>query len=137
MTAIIIIIMCGIVGYLGTDKQAIKAVLDGIQLLQNRGYDSAGVSFIVEGELSTTKCASKNTYSAIDTLQNILLYDNIETTLSIGHTRWATHGAKTDVNAHPHHDSKNRIALVHNGIIENFQQIKRVIHLGLRPIPKL
>ena len=126
MTAIIIIIiiMCGIVGYLGMDKQAIKAVLNGIQLLQNRGYDSAGVSQIIEGELSTTKCASTHTYSAIDNLQNILLYDNIETTLSIGHTRWATHGAKTDVNAHPHHDSKNRIALVHNGIIENFQQIK-------------
>jgi glucosamine--fructose-6-phosphate aminotransferase (isomerizing) len=116
--------MCGIIGYLGTDKEAIKAVLNGIQLLQNRGYDSAGVSQIIEGELRTTKCASTHTYSAIDNLQNILLYDNPETSLSIGHTRWATHGPKTDVNAHPHHDSKNQIALVHNGIIENFQQIK-------------
>jgi glucosamine--fructose-6-phosphate aminotransferase (isomerizing) len=116
--------MCGIVGYLGPDQEAIQAVLDGIQLLQNRGYDSVGISSIHCGELQTIKHASTATNNAIDIIQNIILSDKPKSSLSIGHTRWATHGAKTDTNAHPHHDTKNRIAIVHNGIIENFSSLK-------------
>jgi glucosamine--fructose-6-phosphate aminotransferase (isomerizing) len=118
------IIMCGIVGYLGTESDANQAVLHGIHLLQNRGYDSAGISSIIDGELRTIKRASTDSQHAIDILNNIFLYDNPQSTLSIGHTRWATHGSKTDMNAHPHHDRDDRLALVHNGIIENFQEIK-------------
>ena len=115
--------MCGITGYLGNEN-ASKFVLEGLTLLQNRGYDSVGISMIPnDGSLKTIKYASTNTYNSIE-----LLKENVSPTMfsnvSIGHTRWATHGSKTDINAHPHHDNKNRISLVHNGIIENFQELK-------------
>jgi glucosamine--fructose-6-phosphate aminotransferase (isomerizing) len=114
--------MCGIVGYLGTTKEAIDAVLDGLTILQNRGYDSVGLSTIVENKIQTNKHASTTTNNAIKLLRTTV--KPTRSTIAIGHTRWATHGSKTDVNAHPHHDSRNRIAIVHNGIIENFQEIK-------------
>jgi len=117
--------MCGIVGYLGNDK-SIPIVIEGLTLLQNRGYDSVGISSIVEKEnkLHTIKYASTNTYNSIELLKDNMKEQIEESNLSIGHTRWATHGAKTDINAHPHHDNMNRIALVHNGIIENFSSLK-------------
>jgi len=118
--------MCGIVGYLGIDNST-RIVLEGLTLLQNRGYDSVGISSIYKmnnNTLQTVKFASTNTYNSIDLLKNALQIEE-HTTISIGHTRWATHGGKTDINAHPHHDNKNRIALVHNGIIENFHELKR------------
>lgn len=114
--------MCGIVGYLGTDTEATTAVLAGLDLLQNRGYDSCGISFLEAGEICTRKFASTNTNNAL-----ARLHESVSPSAShvaIGHTRWATHGSKTDVNAHPHHDSQNRITLVHNGIIENFFELK-------------
>jgi glucosamine--fructose-6-phosphate aminotransferase (isomerizing) len=114
--------MCGIVGYLGNEKST-TFVIDGLTLLQNRGYDSVGISSIIENQIQTIKYASTNTYNSIELLKdkiNILQ----ESHISIGHTRWATHGAKTDINAHPHHDNQSRISLVHNGIIENFHTLK-------------
>jgi len=121
--------MCGIVGYMGYEDSE-KIIIEGLTLLQNRGYDSVGVSSIKENKLDTIKYASTNTYNSIDLLKHEM--DNrkndmqkIQCKISIGHTRWATHGGKTNINAHPHHDNKEQIALVHNGIIENFQEIKK------------
>ena len=115
--------MCGIVGYLGNDKHT-EYILSGLRLLQNRGYDSVGISCISNGELHTTKFASKTTCDALDQLEETVNRQNIKSNCAIGHTRWATHGGKTDINAHPHHDNKNKIALAHNGIIENFTELK-------------
>ena len=114
--------MCGIVGYLGNEKST-NFVIEGLTLLQNRGYDSVGISSIIDNKLQTIKYASTNTYNSIELLKEKINIDE-NTHISIGHTRWATHGAKTDINAHPHHDNKNRIAVVHNGIIENFNTLK-------------
>jgi glucosamine--fructose-6-phosphate aminotransferase (isomerizing) len=115
--------MCGIVGYLGNDKHN-EYILSGLRLLQNRGYDSVGISCISNGELHTTKFASKTTCDALDQLEETVNLQNVKSKCAIGHTRWATHGGKTDINAHPHHDNKNKIALAHNGIIENFTELK-------------
>ena len=114
--------MCGIVGYLGT-SEAVEAVLAGLDLLQNRGYDSVGVSIIESNNVRTIKCASTTTNNALEVLKNRLTPPPISNA-AIGHTRWATHGGKTHSNAHPHHDEKDRLTLVHNGIIENFAEIK-------------
>lgn len=120
--------MCGIIGYLGNENST-QFVVEGLTLLQNRGYDSVGISSIANNELQTTKFASTNTHNSIDLLKN-QIESQLKTSpspnpnISIGHTRWATHGSKTDLNAHPHHDNKNRISLVHNGIIENFHELK-------------
>jgi len=115
--------MCGIVGYLGNEEHK-EYRLSGLRLLQNRGYDSVGISCITNGELHTTKFASKTTCDALDQLEETVNRQNIKSNCAIGHTRWATHGGKTDINAHPHHDNKNKIALAHNGIIENFTELK-------------
>ena len=135
--------MCGIVGYISKpiiydpsiDKNnqsihCINAILEGLTLLQNRGYDSAGISYISNGLMETVKFASTNTHNSLDKLTetiqpkiiNLSIIQSIH--LGIGHTRWATHGAKTDQNAHPHSDNKSRISLVHNGIIENYSDLK-------------
>jgi glutamine---fructose-6-phosphate transaminase (isomerizing) len=116
--------MCGIVGYLGASCFT-DYILSGLTLLQNRGYDSVGVSYISDNVIKTIKFASTNTYDSLETLKTEVL-SNISDTprVAIGHTRWATHGAKTDINAHPHHDGLNRISLVHNGIIENYHELK-------------
>jgi len=121
--------MCGIIGYLGNDK-AISIVIEGLTLLQNRGYDSVGISTIINNKpkLHTIKYASTNTYNSIELLKEKIAEqkkENQEPYISIGHTRWATHGSKTDINAHPHHDNKDRISIVHNGIIENFCSLKK------------
>lgn len=122
--------MCGIIGYLGNEI-FIPFVLSGLKLLQNRGYDSVGISCIQNGELCTKKYASNFTFDSLEKLEESVSNCAIESNCGIGHTRWATHGGKTDVNAHPHHDNKNRIALVHNGIIENFDEIKdRLLEKG-------
>lgn len=120
--------MCGIIGYLGQEN-GITKIIDGLKILQNRGYDSAGISCIdprgIEYALNQPlvyKFASTNTNNSISKIE-----ETFSETFSknvIGHTRWATHGGKTDANAHPHMDNRRRISLVHNGIIENYQELK-------------
>jgi glutamine---fructose-6-phosphate transaminase (isomerizing) len=110
--------MCGIVGYVGPDR-ALPIVLEGLRRLEYRGYDSAGVAVLSDG-LSVVKRAGKLAAleSALD--EGGELAGNV----AMGHTRWATHGAPTDRNAHPHQDCHGRIAVIHNGIIENFQTLR-------------
>ena len=118
--------MCGIVGFIGP-TQSFKNILNGLYQLQNRGYDSAGIAiFDSDNNIKTHKYASTSQVSALETLGKFS--ETYETTTNgIGHTRWATHGAKTDENSHPHGSNDNMFTLVHNGIIENYQEIKRFL----------
>ncbi|MDA8368854.1 MAG: glutamine--fructose-6-phosphate transaminase (isomerizing) [Nocardiopsaceae bacterium] len=111
--------MCGIVGYVGP-QPALEVVVDGLTRLEYRGYDSAGIAVLSHGRLETEKRAGKlaNLREALEQVPRTA--DGI----GIGHTRWATHGAPTDVNAHPHVDNDNRVAVIHNGIIENFVALR-------------
>ncbi|MGI8676842.1 MAG: glutamine--fructose-6-phosphate transaminase (isomerizing) [Nocardioidaceae bacterium] len=111
--------MCGIVGYVGA-KQAQDVVVEGLRRLEYRGYDSAGVALVADGRVQVAKRAGK-----LANLDKILAEKPLPASqLGIGHTRWATHGAPTDRNAHPHTDCSGRIAVVHNGIIENFATLR-------------
>ncbi len=109
--------MCGIVGYTGP-KKATEILLDGLKRLEYRGYDSAGIAVQNEDQLVVHKRIGK-----IQDLRTIVR-DTTTGTCGIGHTRWATHGGVTDINAHPHTDTSGKIAIVHNGIIENYQPLK-------------
>jgi len=110
--------MCGIVGYIGP-RAAVDVVVDGLSRLEYRGYDSGGVAVIEKGSLVVKKKAGK-----LRVLQGILAEDTWTGNVSIGHTRWATHGRPTDANAHPHMDCTGKFAIVHNGIIENYLDIR-------------
>jgi glucosamine--fructose-6-phosphate aminotransferase (isomerizing) len=122
--------MCGIVGYLGNADYK-EYILSGLKLLQNRGYDSVGICSNYKNSLQITKYASINTHDSLKKLEDSINELQNNSSCAIGHTRWATHGGKTDINAHPHSDNKQRIAIVHNGIIENFQEIKmKLINKG-------
>jgi glucosamine--fructose-6-phosphate aminotransferase (isomerizing) len=112
--------MCGIIGYLGNEPFS-KTVINGLWLLINRGYDSVGITTIIDNSLNTIKYANDESMKSLENKINEFTYN---TTIGIGHTRWATHGAKTTLNAHPHHDNRSRISLVHNGIIENYAELK-------------
>ncbi|WP_080793912.1 glutamine--fructose-6-phosphate transaminase (isomerizing) [Corynebacterium pacaense] len=117
--------MCGIVGYIGQagesrDYFALNVVLEGLRRLEYRGYDSAGVAVLTDGEISFRKKAGK-VASLEQEIERAPLPDAI---LGIGHTRWATHGGPTDANAHPHVVDNGRLAVVHNGIIENFSELR-------------
>ncbi|CRG97265.1 glutamine--fructose-6-phosphate aminotransferase [isomerizing], putative [Plasmodium gallinaceum] len=115
---------CGIMGYLG-NRDASKILIEGIEILQNRGYDSCGMSTISSNNvLKTTKFSSTSTSDAIDKLKCNYMTNHVNDNIGIAHTRWATHGSKTDENAHPHTDYGERISLVHNGIIENYRELK-------------
>jgi glucosamine--fructose-6-phosphate aminotransferase (isomerizing) len=114
--------MCGITGFLGSEN-AFYYLITSLLLLQNRGYDSAGICTIEGEDLVVSKYASRDDENAIQLLQKEKSKHNTGT-IGIGHTRWATHGAKTDTNAHPHLDSKRNFAVVHNGIIENYNEIR-------------
>lgn len=111
--------MCGIIGYIGF-KQSLPILMEGLRRLEYRGYDSTGVALIENGKIIVSKKAGK-----VSELQSELKNYSSPSTIGIGHTRWATHGAPTDVNAHPHKDQNGTIALIHNGIIENYQTIKK------------
>src|SRR3990170_8129139 len=113
--------MCGIVGYVGP-RQALPVVIDGLRRLEYRGYDSAGVA-LVDGTSSTAHTAKRA--GKLGNLDKLLAEEPMpEAVTGIGHTRWATHGAPNDVNAHPHLGFGRRVALVHNGIIENFAELR-------------
>ena len=110
--------MCGIVGYVGT-QQARDVVVNGLRRLEYRGYDSAGVAVVADGQIASDKRAGK-----LVNLEEALEESPLPpSTTGIGHTRWATHGPPTDANAHPHLGNAKRVALVHNGIIENFAEL--------------
>ena len=110
--------MCGIVGYVGR-AHATPILLDGLRRLEYRGYDSAGLAIIDGGQLDTRKCAGR-----IATLEKLVKKQPVSGSLGISHTRWATHGKVNDENAHPHFDASGKLALVHNGVIENYQALK-------------
>ncbi|WP_030671730.1 glutamine--fructose-6-phosphate transaminase (isomerizing) [Streptomyces cellulosae] len=111
--------MCGIVGYVGS-QSALDVVMAGLKRLEYRGYDSAGVAVLADGGLAAAKKAGK-----LANLEKELADRPLPTgTTGIGHTRWATHGAPTDANAHPHLDNAGRVSVVHNGIIENFAALR-------------
>src|SRR3954467_1936127 len=109
--------MCGIVGYLGK-KNALGPVISGLKALEYRGYDSAGVAYLDGGQCTVIKQVGR-----VEELEKEL--PKTKTGLAIGHTRWATHGAPTITNAHPHYNQDKTICVVHNGIIENFAAIKK------------
>lgn len=110
--------MCGIVGYVGNGS-AREIIIDGLKKLEYRGYDSSGIAFDAGGKIEIRKCQGR-----ISNLEAILSKETIDAHTGIGHTRWATHGAPSDVNAHPHANSDGSIAIVHNGILENYIEIK-------------
>jgi glucosamine--fructose-6-phosphate aminotransferase (isomerizing) len=109
--------VCGIVGYIGR-RDAVPVLLEGLRSLEYRGYDSAGLAVIYRNKLQVTKTAGR-----VQDLRD-RVSDRTKATIGIGHTRWATHGEPNDINAHPHTDTDGRIAVVHNGIIENAEQLR-------------
>lgn len=112
--------MCGIVGYIGY-REAFPIVIKGLKRLEYRGYDSAGVMLYNGKELSV--CKTKGKVSDLETL--CLNHDNSNVKLAMGHTRWATHGVPNDVNSHPHLSNSGELAIIHNGIIENYEPLKQ------------
>jgi glutamine---fructose-6-phosphate transaminase (isomerizing) len=111
--------MCGIIGYIG-HRQVVPLIIEGLRKLEYRGYDSAGIAVVNNGELSIRRSAGK-----LGNLETALAADPLSGEYGLGHTRWATHGRPTEENAHPHRDCKGRIVVVHNGIIENYIELKR------------
>lgn len=110
--------MCGIVGYVGSDS-AKEKIINGLKSLEYRGYDSAGIALDINGKIEVRKQVG-----GISNLEKIIDDDSFDSGVGIGHTRWATHGAPSTVNAHPHINMDGSIAVVHNGIIENYTEIK-------------
>ncbi|MEK6572190.1 MAG: glutamine--fructose-6-phosphate transaminase (isomerizing) [Bacteroidota bacterium] len=115
--------MCGIVGYIG-NNDAVPILISGLKRLEYRGYDSAGIAVVSENKLSIWKYAGK-----VSHLERVLRHNGAGATIGIGHTRWATHGEPSDLNAHPHTDCTGNIALIHNGIIENYAALKKKLEL--------
>ncbi|MBX3008102.1 MAG: glutamine--fructose-6-phosphate transaminase (isomerizing) [Melioribacteraceae bacterium] len=110
--------MCGIVGYIG-DKNSIPIIIEGLKRLEYRGYDSAGIGFI-----NHTECRVVKTKGKVSDLEKLISPLKINSSIGIGHTRWATHGEPNDVNAHPHSNNEGTLFLIHNGIIENYLSLK-------------
>ncbi len=110
--------MCGIIGYVGSGE-TVSIILDGLEKLEYRGYDSCGIATIQNGRIKTRK-----TVGRLATLRKMLAVNGKRSTAGIGHTRWATHGRPSERNAHPHLDCNQRLAVVHNGIIENYQELR-------------
>lgn len=110
--------MCGIVGYLG-EKDAVEVLVSGLSKLEYRGYDSAGIAILEDGKINIVK-----TKGRLKNLSEKLKTDTAFGHIGIGHTRWATHGEPSDINSHPHNSTNDRISVVHNGIIENYVELK-------------
>ena len=113
--------MCGIVGYVGNNAPQ-GIVIEGLKKLEYRGYDSAGIAVVSDGEIELRKHVG-----AIVNLEKLIGKENLGGHVGIGHTRWATHGAPSDVNSHPHMSADNRVALVHNGTIENYVELRTAL----------
>ena len=113
--------MCGIIGYIG-DRDSVPVLLKGLRRLEYRGYDSAGIALLQDNKIAHLKKAGK-----VSGLQSLVDDSPLKGNCGIAHTRWATHGEPNDINAHPHLDQTGNIALVHNGIIENFETLKKVL----------
>jgi glucosamine--fructose-6-phosphate aminotransferase (isomerizing) len=113
--------MCGIIGYIGR-KQVLPVLIEGLRRLEYRGYDSAGVAVVRNGSIELRRSAGK-----LSKLEEVIANDPLEGDYGIGHTRWATHGRPTEENAHPHRDCTGRIVVVHNGIIENYLELKQLL----------
>src|SRR5512138_420786 len=111
--------MCGIIGYIG-EKQVLPILIDGLRRLEYRGYDSAGVAVVRDGSIELRRSAGK-----LARLEEAIADNPVDGDYGIGHTRWATHGRPTEENAHPHRDCTGRIVVVHNGIIENYLEMKK------------
>ena len=111
--------MCGIVGYVGP-RSLVPTLVEGLRKLEYRGYDSAGIAVVRNGNLAIRRSAGK-----LSRLEEVLARDPLAGDFGVGHTRWATHGRPTEENAHPHRDCRGRIVVVHNGIIENYLQLKQ------------
>lgn len=128
--------MCGIIGYVG-NQEAWPIILEGLQRLECRGYDSAGIAVMgPDSKLEFRKTVGK-VKGLLDNLQMGVPRGSV----GLGHTRWATHGAPSHANAHPHTECHQRVAVVHNGIVENFLELKRDLQgratpFPLRPIPR-
>ena len=110
--------MCGIIGYIGP-RPVVPLLLEGLRRLEYRGYDSAGIAVVRDGRIELRRSAGK-----LSRLEDAIRAEPIEGTFGLGHTRWATHGRPTEENAHPHRDCTGRIVVVHNGIIENYLELK-------------
>jgi glutamine---fructose-6-phosphate transaminase (isomerizing) len=115
--------MCGIVGYIGY-KDSIPILIEGLRRLEYRGYDSAGIATVIKGGMQVYKKAGK-----VAELASHVQESGISSMMGIGHTRWATHGEPNDVNAHPHYDCTQTISVIHNGIIENYNTLKKKLEL--------
>ncbi|MER3445410.1 MAG: glutamine--fructose-6-phosphate transaminase (isomerizing) [Candidatus Dadabacteria bacterium] len=113
--------MCGIVGYIG-EQMAVPILVDGLRKLEYRGYDSAGIAFYEDGQIILKRAVGK-----LSNLENVLNGRVYTSHVGIGHTRWATHGKPCEINAHPHGDCQGKIMVVHNGIIENYLSLKRML----------
>src|SRR3990172_1716225 len=113
--------MCGIVGYIGK-RNAVPILIEGLRRLEYRGYDSTGIAFYENGNIVLRKTVGK-----LANLESIIRDHNYESHLGIGHTRWATHGKPTDINAHQHSDCSGKVMVVHNGIIENYLSLKKTL----------
>src|SRR5512136_1039296 len=111
--------MCGIIGYIGP-RPVVPLLLDGLRRLEYRGYDSAGIAVVRDGRIALRRSAGK-----LARLEDAIKAEPIDGAFGLGHTRWATHGRPTEENAHPHRDCTGRLVVVHNGIIENYLELKQ------------
>src|SRR5690242_10067560 len=111
--------MCGIVGYIG-QRKSVPIILDGLKRLEYRGYDSAGLAVLEDGNIAVRRASGK-----LRNLEDCIRMSPVDGPYGIGHTRWATHGRPTEENAHPHRDCNGDIVVVHNGIVENYLALKK------------
>ena len=117
--------MCSIIGYYGKEIAA-PIIVKGLKRMEYRGYDSVGVATESENQIGLKKGTGK-----VQEVNSRVQLETLPGKVGIGHTRWATHGKVTDVNAHPHPSNSGKIAIVHNGIIENFEELKRIRKRGI------